>query len=156
MQTDSRFPEAVVQGCSVKKVFLKFSKNPQENTCVRAFFFKQSCRRRLYFYLKKGSDTGVFLWILQKILRTPFFTEHLWWSSFWTFIWLYSFNGGYLKVLELELNQSRFHCVILIFGTLLFKLVYIIFLMSKAFRIFWLEKLKITFSGLKIQEKNNN
>ena len=30
--------EAVVQRCSVKKVFLKISQNPQENTCARVSF----------------------------------------------------------------------------------------------------------------------
>ena len=30
--------EAVVQRCSVKKVFLKISQNSQENTCARASF----------------------------------------------------------------------------------------------------------------------
>ena len=30
--------EAVVQRCSVKKVFLKFSHTSQENTCARASF----------------------------------------------------------------------------------------------------------------------
>ena len=32
----SPVPEAVVQRCSVKKVFLKISPNSQENTCARA------------------------------------------------------------------------------------------------------------------------
>ena len=31
-------PEAVVQRCSVKKVFLKFSQNSRENTCARVCF----------------------------------------------------------------------------------------------------------------------
>ena len=30
--------EAVVQMCSVKKVFLEISQNSQENTCTRVFF----------------------------------------------------------------------------------------------------------------------
>ena len=32
--------EAVAQRCSVKKVFLEISENPQEDTCARIFFFK--------------------------------------------------------------------------------------------------------------------
>ena len=32
------FLEAVVQRCSVKKVFLETSQNSQENTCVRVSF----------------------------------------------------------------------------------------------------------------------
>ena len=30
--------EAIVQSCSVKKVFLKISQNSQENTCARVCF----------------------------------------------------------------------------------------------------------------------
>ena len=42
--TNSTYPvniksvEAVVQRCSVKKVFLEVSQNSQENTCARDFF----------------------------------------------------------------------------------------------------------------------
>ena len=32
--------EAVVQRCSVKKMFLKISQNSQDNTCVRVSFFQ--------------------------------------------------------------------------------------------------------------------
>ena len=45
MHSVSKFPlkidhilEAVVQWCSVKKVFLEISKNSQENTCARVSF----------------------------------------------------------------------------------------------------------------------
>ena len=31
-------PEAVAQGCSVKKVFLEILQNSQENTCARVSF----------------------------------------------------------------------------------------------------------------------
>ena len=34
----SKTSEAVVQGCSVNKVFLEISQNPQENTCARVSF----------------------------------------------------------------------------------------------------------------------
>ena len=34
----STSPEAVVQRCSVKKVFLEISQNSQENTCARVSF----------------------------------------------------------------------------------------------------------------------
>ena len=44
--------EAVIQMCSVKKVLLEISQNPQENTCVRVSFLKK----------------------LQ-----AFFIKHLWW-----------------------------------------------------------------------------
>ena len=56
--------EAVAQTCSVKKVFLEISQNSPENTCVNLFFNKvagAACN----FILKRGSGTGVFLWILR-------------------------------------------------------------------------------------------
>ena len=37
--------EAVVQRCSVKKVFLEISQNLQENTCAGASFFN---KKKLY------------------------------------------------------------------------------------------------------------
>ena len=47
---------SVVQRCSVKKVFLEFLKNWQENTCARVSF--------LIKLQASGPGTGVFLWIL--------------------------------------------------------------------------------------------
>ena len=52
--------EAVVQRCSVKKVFLKFSQNSQGNMCARASFFN------------KVAD-------LSKFLRKHIVIVHLWW-----------------------------------------------------------------------------
>ena len=40
--------EAVVQSCSVKKVFLENSQNSQENISARVSFLK-SCRREVFF-----------------------------------------------------------------------------------------------------------
>ena len=49
--------EAVVQRCSVKKLFLEISQNSQENTCARV-----SARYlRPAALLKRDSGTGVFL-----------------------------------------------------------------------------------------------
>ena len=39
----------------MKKVFLDILQNSKENTCARVSFFG------LQLYLKRGSDTGVFL-----------------------------------------------------------------------------------------------
>ena len=36
-----RNPEAVVQTCSVKKVFLEILQNPQENSCARVSYFNK-------------------------------------------------------------------------------------------------------------------
>ena len=77
---ETYFSEAVVQRCSVKKMFLKISQNSQENACARASFLiklhVQACN-----FIKK--DTLVphkcFLVNFAILLRTPFFKEHLWW-----------------------------------------------------------------------------
>ena len=66
--------EAVIQWCSVKKVFLKRSQISQEITCARVSFLinlQLACN-----FIKKKDCTGVLLWIswyLQKHLfyRTP-------------------------------------------------------------------------------------
>ena len=50
------FTEAVVQRCSVKKVFLEISQNSQKNICARVSFFQ-----------------------LCEISKAPFLAEHLWW-----------------------------------------------------------------------------
>ena len=55
--------EAVVQRCSVKKVFLEISQNSQENSCASLFFNKVACLRSATL-LKKN---------FAKFLRTPFF-----------------------------------------------------------------------------------
>ena len=62
--------EAVVQRCSVKKVFLNISQNSQENT-----FARLSTRN----FIKKETLVQVFSCELFEILRTPFFIEHLRW-----------------------------------------------------------------------------
>ena len=69
--------EAVVRRCSVKKMFLEISQNSQENTCVRvSFLIKLQAWGPL---LKKRPWHRCFPVDFAKSLRTPFFTEHLWW-----------------------------------------------------------------------------
>ena len=53
--------EAVVQRCSVKKVFLEISQNSQENACARVSLNK----------------VAPFFFTLNKV-DTPFLIEHLW------------------------------------------------------------------------------
>ena len=70
--------KAVVQRCSVKKVFLKISINSQENPCARDSFLIKLQASSLPFYWKRDwrrcfSDN------IAKIRRTLFFIEHLWW-----------------------------------------------------------------------------
>ena len=58
MKTNSKVcPEAFARMCSVKKVFLKISKNSQKNTCVRVSFFNKVAT----LLKKRDSGTGVFL-----------------------------------------------------------------------------------------------
>ena len=64
--------EAVVQSCSVKKVFLEISQNSQENTCARDSFLI-----KLQTLLKKESLAQVFSCEFWKISKNNFFTEHI-------------------------------------------------------------------------------
>ena len=84
---------AVVQRCSVKKVFLKISQNSQENTCARVSF------------LKKRPWHKRFLVNFTKFLGAPIFIEHLWWM-------LLDFRerdrGGCRNKFELKLKSVRF------------------------------------------------
>ena len=69
--------EAVVQKCSVKKVFFEISQNSQENTCASVSF---SIRRPQPTTLwKKKLCHRCFLVNFVKFLRTPFLIEHFWW-----------------------------------------------------------------------------
>ena len=73
--------EAVIQRCYVKKVFLEISQTSQENTCARvSFLIKwQAAPATL---LKNRPWHRCFSVNFAKFLRTPFFTEHLWWLLF--------------------------------------------------------------------------
>ena len=69
--------KAVVQRCSVKKVFLEISQNSQENTCTRVSFLIRLQRPATLF--KKRRWHRCFPVNFVKFLGTPFYTEHLWW-----------------------------------------------------------------------------
>ena len=69
--------EAVIQRCSVEKVFLEIWQNSKENTCVRVSFLI-SCRRPAT-WLKKRLWHRCFPVNFAKFLRTPFLIEHLRW-----------------------------------------------------------------------------
>ena len=72
--------EAVVQRCSVKKVFLEISQNSHESTCARVSFLAklQACRSATLF---KNLMTlvKVFSCAFCGISKTALFLEHLWW-----------------------------------------------------------------------------
>ena len=61
--------EAVVQRCSVKKVFLKISENSQENTCARAWGMKSATLS------KKGTLAQIFSCEFYEIFKDIFFYE---------------------------------------------------------------------------------
>ena len=68
--------EVVVRMCSVKKMFQEISQNSEENTGVRVSFFLNF----FYFnFIKIETLAQLFSANFAKILRTPFFTEHLGW-----------------------------------------------------------------------------
>ena len=70
--------EALVQKCSVKKVFLEISQNSQENTCAGVFFNKVAGLRPATL-LKKRLWHRCFPVKNVEFLRTPFFIESLRW-----------------------------------------------------------------------------
>ena len=71
--------EAVVQMCSIKKVFLEISQNSQENACARVSFLVKLQAWRLQLYLKKRLWYKGFPVNFVKFLRTTFYIEHLSW-----------------------------------------------------------------------------
>ena len=64
-------PEAVAQRCSIKKVFLEFSQNSQENTCARVPFLIKlqvsSCN-----FIKKETPGQVFSCEFCEIFKNTF------------------------------------------------------------------------------------
>ena len=70
---------AVTQRCSVKNALLKnFAKLARKHLCQSLFFNKVAYLGPATIW-KKDSDTDVLLWILQKILKKPFYKEHPSW-----------------------------------------------------------------------------
>ena len=59
---------------TVRKLFLKISRNSQENTCARVYFNKV-CRPQACNFIKKETLGQAFYYFT----ITPFFTEHLQW-----------------------------------------------------------------------------
>ena len=59
-----------------KKVFLKILQNSQGNKCAIVSFLIKLQAKACNF-IKKKTDTGVFLWILRNFSENVFFAEHL-------------------------------------------------------------------------------
>ena len=86
--------------------FISTISTQQQETWIYPFFQQYRHHHQLFYseavwggwglqlYLKRDSGTGVLPWILQKILRTTFFIEHL--------LWLLRF----IKILNLLKNQN--------------------------------------------------
>ena len=69
--------EAVTRRCCLKKVFLKFSQNSQENTCVVICFLIKLQAQACNFFKKRLQDKG-FTVNVANFLRV-IFLEHLLW-----------------------------------------------------------------------------
>ena len=71
-------PEAVVQRCFLKKLFLKFSQNSQGNTCARASFLIKLHGSACSF-IKKETLAQAFSCEFCEIFKSIFLIEHLRW-----------------------------------------------------------------------------
>ena len=60
----------------IKKLFLRISLYLQE-TPVLKFLFNEVAGLQAYNFIKRDSNTGVFLWILA-FFKDTYFEEHLW------------------------------------------------------------------------------
>ena len=80
--------EAVVQRCSVKKVFLEISQSHRK-TPVPETLFNKFAGLRPATLLKKSLWHRCFPVNFAKFLRTPFFTEHLRWLLLYQAIFQY-------------------------------------------------------------------
>ena len=75
---DFRNTEAVLRRCTSEQVFLKIWQCSQKNTCFGAFFNKYPGLKACNF-IKKRLQHRCFPVKFAKLLRTPFFTEHIRW-----------------------------------------------------------------------------
>ena len=73
IEKNERSLEAVTQRCSVRKVFLEFSQNSQENTCARVSFLIKLLAWPVTL-LKKRLQQSCFPVNFAKFLRTSFLT----------------------------------------------------------------------------------
>ena len=76
-----QYIEAVVQRCSVKKVFLEISQNSQEKTCARVSFLVK-LQALACSFAKKRLWRRCSLVNFVKFLRTPFYIEQLRWEAY--------------------------------------------------------------------------
>ena len=69
----TNFRKSIMNGrCSIKKLFLKFSQYSRENTCVGVSFLIKTQAFMPANLLKRDSNAGVFLKILQNVSEQLF------------------------------------------------------------------------------------
>ena len=124
--------EAGICRSSLKQVLLKISQISQENVSLKRVSlikFHVTSRNgdrkawRPVVLLKRGPNTGVFLWNLQKKFKSTFFTEHLRWLVL--SIWFLEFNkhkGNYWNYLKKNISLKNENVI-----ALNFVIVFIIF-----------------------------
>ena len=111
------------QSWSVKKVLLEILQNSQENICARVSFLIK-LQARPATLLKKRLWHRCFPVNFVKILRTPFYIEHLWWMLLQNFpkgnakfIFLYNPQKSLVNVcLIININKhchKKSNCVVL-------------------------------------------
>ena len=91
-------------------VFRYFAKFTEKHLC-QVLFFNKVVGLWLQLYLKRESDTGVFLWIFAKFLRTPFFTEQFWWLLLYKFVsmsWLFLRSVWFDGISALTIFQNQY------------------------------------------------
>ena len=100
--------EAVVQRCSVKKVFLEISQNSQENACAKvlflimqSLFFNKVAGLRLTTLLQKRL-AQVFSSEFCEIFKDTFFQEHLWTAAL--LLTLLNYYGDSHERFEVQLS----------------------------------------------------
>ena len=76
--TSTLLVKAVAHTRSAKKMLIEISQNSQESTCARVSF--------LIKLKASGLWHRCFSVNFEKFLRTPFFTEHLWWLGLYLFV----------------------------------------------------------------------
>ena len=72
--------EAVTRSCSVKKKFLKFSQNSQENSCARASFLMKL--QTSDNFIQKGALAHLLSYEFCEIFMNTFFIDHIRWLLF--------------------------------------------------------------------------
>ena len=105
--------EAAVHRCSSKLVFLKIFRNTHKKTPVLGSLFNKLASLQACNFIKRYSNTGVFLWNLRN------FQENLFWRTsvndcFWSSqkkhslkIWFYHFQQGHFHFPKSCVHQER-------------------------------------------------